>query len=465
MGKTTLACNEALTLLRLTWPLMLAQLSQTAMGFVDTVMSGRVSALDLAAVAVGASVFFPVYLFLYGLMMAVTPLVAQAYGRGNPQAIRLAIRQGMVIGFVVGALLMPLLWLAEPLMFWMEVDEKVVPIAGRYLFAISWGMPLAGVFFSLRNGGDGLARPRLSMYAGFFGLAVNIVANYVLIYGKLGLPAMGGVGCGWASSISILAMMLFMGYLLDKSRIPALSGLFTFRLDKFLVHPGAFLRLGLPIGVTFFIECSVFALITLLVAKAGAEVVAAHQIAANFAGLVYMLPYGLSTAMTVRVGYCIGRQRLQRLKRAVTVGLSMAFVISTLNCILMFIFAEWIAALYTAELQIRPLAITLICLAALFQIPDAMQVNCGGILRGFKDTRMVLVISIVAYWGVGLPMGYWMWAADILGTGNGPQGFWVGLICALSASAVLLGGRVWARLRRATREQRRWLLSQQSSRP
>ena len=163
MHPRSLYLHEAAALLRLTGPLVLAQLSQTAMGFVDTVMAGRVSAVDLAAVAVGSSIFFPVYLFLIGLLSAVTPLVAQAHGRGDGTAVRRSIRQGMAIGLVTGLLLMPILWLMQPFMVWMGVSPEVIPITGRFLFAISWGLPLGGLFFAIRNGGDGLSKPRLSM--------------------------------------------------------------------------------------------------------------------------------------------------------------------------------------------------------------------------------------------------------------------------------------------------------------
>ncbi|MDL2275687.1 MATE family efflux transporter, partial [Desulfosarcina sp. OttesenSCG-928-G10] len=211
----------------------------------------------------------------------------------------------------------------------------------------------------------------------------------------------------------------------------------------------SFLRLGIPIGITLFVECSVFALITLFVARIGAHVVAAHQITANFAGLIYMLPLGLATAMTVRVGYCIGRRRISRLRRAIITGLGMALTVSATSCVLILVFAADVAALYTPDPAVRTLAATLLGLAALFQIPDAMQVNCGGILRGFKDTRVVLVISLVAYWAVGLPMGYGLGTRWLDGRFIGPQGFWIGLIIALSASALLMGYRVWMQLKQA----------------
>ena len=451
MRPLSLFLHEAAVLLRLTGPLVLAQLSQTAMGFVDTVMAGRVSAVDLAAVAVGSSIFFPVYLFLIGLLSAVTPLVAQAHGRGDGAAVRRSVRQGMVIGLATGLLLMPVLWLMHPFMVWMGVSEAVIPLTSRFLFAISWGLPLAGLFFPLRNCGDGLGKPRLSMFAGFFGLLVNIAANYLLIYGKLGLPALGGVGCGWATSFSILAMLVFMALLLAKSRIDGTDRLFALFPEGAGV-PGAFLpsflRLGVPLGLSLFIECSIFTVIALFIANLGAEVVAAHQIALNFTSQLYMLPYSLAMALTVRIGFTIGRKRIQRLRRTIRTGLILALAGSILTCLLVLGFASEIAALYSPDPIVRGLAASLLVFAAIFQIPDAIQVNCGGILRGCKDTRVPLLLMLTAYWGIGLPMGYGLGLARLGGLEPGPQGFWIGLICALIAAAGLLGHRVWVVLRR-----------------
>ena len=453
MKSISLLLHEASVLLRLTGPLVLAQLSQTSMGFVDTVMAGRVSAIDLAAVAVGSSLFFPVYLFMVGLLTAVTPLVAQAYGRGDRTAVRHSIRLGMAIGLSTGLLLMPVLWLMSPVMAWMGVSAEVIPLTGQYLFAISWGLPVAGIFLALRNGGDGLARPRLSMFAGFFGLLVNIVANYLLIYGKLGLPALGGVGCGWATALSLLAMLLFMAILLAKSRLAGTEALFTLPPEQSGWAIGPFLRLGLPMGAALFIECSIFAVIALFIAKLGAQVVASHQIALNFTSLLYMLPYSLATALTVRIGYAIGKKRVRRLRRIVRAGLGLALGGASLTCLLILTFSPKIAALYSPDPMVQKLAASLLCLAAIFQLPDALQANFGGILRGCKDTRVPLLLMLLAYWGIGLPMGYGLGLGGWAGLAPGPQGFWIGLILALTAASGLLGYRVSVMLRRLTGER------------
>ncbi len=448
----SLVRHEAGLLIRLTLPLLLAQLSQTAMGFVDTVMAGRYASVDLAAVAVGSSIFFPVFLFLLGLQSAVTPLVAQANGRGDAATVRRSIRLGMVVGCTAGvALTGPL---GHAAVHGVDgVSAEVIPITGRYLFAISWGLPLGGVFFALKGGGDGLARPRLSMIAGLVGLVVNIAANYVLIHGKLGLPELGGVGCGWASTLSLLAMLLCLAGLLARSRLKAGTGrLFAPPGSAAAGISGPSTQGYLRWGCRWAWPCSSNVRSSPSSPCSspgwGQRWWRPTRSPSTSTSLLYMLPYSLATALTVRTGFAIGRQRVRRLARIVRTGLGLALAGSTLTCLCIVVFREQIAALYTSEPAVRALAASLLVYAAFFQPVDALQVNCSGILRGCRDTRVPLVFMLVAYWGIGLPLGYGLGMAGWGGMAPGPQGFWIGLIVALAAAAALLGGRVRVTLRR-----------------
>ena len=446
--KKNLFRHEATLLLKLTGPILLAQLSQTSMGFVDTVMAGRVGPVDLAAVAVGSSLFFPIFLFLVGLLSAVTPLTAQAHGRRDSADIFHSLQQGVVVGLLCGILSMILIWQLPPLFQILQVSPEIASPAKRYLFAVSWGMPFAGVFLALRSGGEGITLTRLSMLAGFTGLAVNIVANYVLIFGKLGFPAMGGVGCGWATALSMFAMMLTMAFLLQKSRIEGVTDLFR-RLDRNIWQSmGQFLALGMPIGLSLFVECSIFAIISLLIARFGAEIVSAHQIALNFTSLLFMIPLSLSMALSIRVGFSVGRKQPVRMKRIVQTGLFLALCFACVTCIFIITCADSIALLYTKEIAVRATAVHLLFFAALFQLSDAIQVNCCGALRGCKDTKVPMFLMILAYWGIGLPVGY---GIGIIGFGPiepGAEGFWIGLIIGLTVSAILQGHRLYKTVNR-----------------
>lgn len=440
--------HEAALLLKLTGPILLAQLSQTSMAFVDTVMAGKVGPVDLAAVAVGSSLFFPIYLFLVGLLTAVTPLAAQAHGRRDSAGIFRSLQQGVVVGLFCGILTMVLIWQLSPLFQILQVSPEIASPAKRYLFAVSLGMPFAGIFLALRSGGEGVSLTRLSMLAGFTGLAVNIVANYVLIFGKLGLPAMGGVGCGWATTISMFAMMITMALLLQKSRVEGVVDLFR-RLDRTLWQSiGQFLALGLPIGLSLFVECSIFAIISLLIARFGAEIVSAHQIALNFTSLVFMVPLSLSMALSIRVGFSIGRKQPVRMKRIVQSGLFLALCFACLSCIFIITCADTIALLYTNEMAVREVAVRLLFFAALFQLSDAIQVNCSGALRGCKDTKIPMLLMVFAYWGIGLPVGYGIGIMGLASMEPGAEGFWIGLIVGLTFSAIFQAIRLYKTVNR-----------------
>ncbi len=440
--------HEAALLLKLTGPILLAQLSQTSMAFVDTVMAGKVGPVDLAAVAVGSSLFFPIYLFLVGLLTAVTPLAAQAHGRRDSTGIFRSLQQGVVVGLFCGIITMFLIWQLPPLFQLLQVSPEIASPAKRYLFAVSLGMPFAGIFLALRSGGEGVSLTRLSMLAGFTGLAVNIVANYVLIFGKLGLPAMGGVGCGWATTISMFAMMITMVLLLQKSRVEGVVDLFR-RLDRTLWQSiGQFLALGLPIGLSLFVECSIFAIISLLIARFGAEIVSAHQIALNFTSLLFMVPLSLSMAISIRVGFSIGRKQPVRMKRIVQSGLFLALCFACVSCIFIITCADTIALLYTNEIAVREVAVRLLFFAALFQLSDAIQVNCSGALRGCKDTKIPMLLMVFAYWGIGLPVGYGIGIMGLTSMEPGAEGFWIGLIVGLTFSAIFQAIRLYKTVNR-----------------
>jgi MATE family multidrug resistance protein len=435
---TRLDWMEFKILMRLSFPLILAQLAQSSMGFVDTLMAGRAGAADLAAVAVGSSIWFPVFILLLGILNALTPSVSHAYGQKDHDAIRALIPQGLYLGIVLGLAAALLLRSCGPLLAMLEVEDSIVPLITAYLKAVSWGLPAIGICFALRYCSEGLSITRPSMLISFAGLLVNIGVNYVLVFGKLGMPALGGVGCGIATAATMWVMMA--GMLLIFWR----GSLFRYlRLLSFRARPDAeiimyLLRLGIPIGVGMFIECSVFAIIALLLSRFGAHTVAAHQIAISFTGMVFMIPLSIASAIAVRVSYNQGRNHPRHTRRSVRVGLMTTTAIALLSCTLISIGAGPLTTMYTPDAALANSAAVLLLLAALFQIPDALQVSCAGALRGFKDTRKPMLLQILSYWGIGLPCGCWLG----LHLEMAARGFWIGLISGLSAAAVLLGVRL-----------------------
>ena len=435
---------ELRALVALSAPLVAAQISQSAMGFIDTVMAGRVSSLDLAAVAMGSSIWFPLFLFLLGVLMAVTPSVAQLHGADKQEQIGGHVRQALLLGLALSLPIMIFLRHASSLLQLMDVDPMAIPLTLAYLEGVSWGLPAIAGYFVLRHFSEGLGCTRPSMVIGLAGLAVNGIANYLLIYGKLGLPKLGGAGCGWATAITMWFMLLCMIATVKRGNVYRPAALFAAWPRPKRSELAKILRLGMPIGCSLFIEASIFAVIALLVGSLGADIVAAHQICLNFSSLVFMVPMSISSAITVRVGWAVGRHDLEQARLAGYIGIGLTIAIALVSSTLSYLFPQAIAALYTDHAELANMAAALLLLAALFQVSDAIQVSTAGALRGYKDTRVPMLMQIVAYWVIGLPLGYSLALTSFWRPPMGAAGFWIGLIAGLTVAAVLLSLRLKA---------------------
>ncbi len=446
--------TEFYSLLKLATPIIIAQLANTAMGFVDTVMAGRVSPQDLAAVALGNSIWVPVFLLMTGILLATTPKVAQRFGAGAHAEIGPLVRQALWLALAVGIAAAVILWNAEIILSLMNVDPALIEPAMGYLRAVACGFPAVALYHVLRCFSDGLGHTRPSMVIGLCGLALNIPLNYIFIYGKLGLPAMGGVGCGWATGLVMGFMFLSMLWWVKWAPFYQPSRIFShFEWPQWAVLK-RLLSVGLPIGIAVFAESSIFAVIALLIGGLGATVVAGHQIALNFSSMVFMIPYSLGMAATVRVGQALGRGEPREARFAAGVSMAAALGYACLSASLMLLLREQIAQIYTPDRAVILVATTLLVYSALFQFSDAIQVTAAGALRGYQDTRVTMILTLFAYWGIGLPVGYALGLTDWLGEPSGPSGLWqglvVGLTCAGGMLAVRLAGSARKRIRMAS---------------
>lgn len=434
--------EESKRIIVLALPILVGQFAQTANGFVDTLMSGQVSPNDLAAVAVGSSVWVPVYLFLVGVSLGLTPFVSQLHGKGKLQSIGPLVQQGLWLALPLGWLGFIVLRSMEPVLNLMDVDASIKPLIIGYLDGLSWGFPAITLFLALRGLTEGMSHTRPVMLISLTGLAVNIPLNYVLIHGKLGFPAMGGVGCGWATSVIMWLMLVLMTlycFLLDKSLG---SGVFKRVTPPNRAEILSILGVGFPIGLSIFIEVSLFCVIALLIAGIGAHVVASHQIALNAASMIFMVPLSLSLALTIRVGNSIGNGDNAALKTSVKSGFVIILLVALVNSSLMALLRTPIASIYTDNQEIIEMASSLLLFAALFQISDCFQVGANGVLRGMKDTAIPMLITVIAYWMIGLPLGYALGLTDWILPAMEARGFWFGLVVSLTAAAIMLCWRV-----------------------
>jgi len=403
------------------------------MNFVDTVMAGNLSAQDLAAVAVGGAVFFPFAMFAAGVLMAVTPIIAQLHGSRSFDEIGKNARQCLWLGILIAVPFFFVIRNMEFVMRLLDVTPEVIPVSLGYLDALSWGIFPIFAYMSLRFFNEGLSVTRPSMYIAFIGVLVNIPGNYILMYGKLGFPAMGAVGCGYASAVVGLIMFLSMlGF----------TYFFTpykrFEIFRHLKYPEwkylkEILRIGVPIGISSTLEVTMFAIVSLLMGSLSTIAVAGHQIAINFAAMTFMVPLGLSTAITTRVGNAAGKGARGEARYRGFTGVLLCVSFMSVAALVMFMFPELITSIYTSDPEVTKIAVSLLYMAAVFQISDGLQVSGFGALRGLKDTKVPMYVNLIAYWIVGLPLGYYLGITR----GMGPEGLWIGLIAGLSVAAVL----------------------------
>ncbi len=424
--------KEAATTLKLGLPVIAAQLLQMSMNFVDTVMAGNLSAEALAAVAVGGAVFIPFIMLAAGIMMAITPIVAQLYGARNIKEIGINARQGLWLSQLLA---IPVFFAIRNLgiiMALLEVTPDIIPVALGYLDAISWGIFPLCAYMALRFFNEGMSVTRPSMYFALIGVLVNITANYILMYGKLGFPQMGAVGCGYASSLVGLVMFLGM-YVFTKNHKPyqRFDIFSTFRWPEW-TYLKEILRVGIPIGLSSTMEVTMFALVSLLMGSLSTVAVAGHQVAINFSAMTFMVPFGLSTAITTRVGNAIGKRSINEARRRGFVGIALATFFMSITAIIMFAIPDLITGIYTQNEAVQQVAISLLYMAAIFQISDGLQVSSYGALRGLKDTTIPMYVNLFAYWVVGLPLGYYLGIT----LNYGPQGLWMGLIAGLTVAAI-----------------------------
>jgi len=435
--------QETSKILKLSIPLFIAQFAQVAMGFVDTIMAGGVSASDMAAVSIASSIWLPCILFGVGVLMALIPLTAQAHGANKLDEIPTTGQQGLYLSLLLSIPIVTILYNAGAIVGYMDIEPELKHITTYYLYAVLPAVPAYLLFQALRNYVEGLSFTKPAMVIGFIGLLVNIPLNWIFVYGKFGVPEMGGIGCGVATTL-VYWFMLFVliGYVYMAKKLQ------PFPLFKHFAKPDLkqltnITKLGFPVAVAIFFEVTIFAGIAVLIAPLGSLIVASHQITMNFSTMVFMLPMSIGSAVSIRVGFNLGKGDNQGAKMATYSGLSVGLGLSAITALLTIIFRENIAMLYTDNKEVITLAISLMFFAALYQCVDAIQVVAAGALRGYKEMTAIFTRTFIAYWIIGLPLGYLLAMTDIIIPALGAKGFWVGLTLGLTTAAILLGQRLF----------------------
>lgn len=436
---------DARAIARLGGPLLVNNLSITGMSFADTVMAGQLGAVDLAGLAIGVA-YFHLFMFIgLGLLMAVSPAVAHAHGADDTAAVTRYARQSWWLALALSMVLVAGLWQVGWALTAIGISPDILPVATGYVHAMSVGMPAYMAFFALRFTSEGLGNTKPIMYIAFLGLLLNVIDNWIFMYGKFGMPRLGAVGCGVATAISL--WMMFLALLVYTQRHSAYRPFAFFqRFERPNVAVlGELLRLGLPIAGSILAEGGLFAAAALIMGVMGAITASAHQIALNFAAFMFMMPLSISSATTIHVGHTLGKGDIDGARVAGYTGIGMCFCVMALSACGIVAWNEHIAALYTKDEVVRNLAATLLLMAAIFQVSDGLQVGAAGALRGFKDTAIPMLMCVFSYWAIGFPLAYFLGIQQMWG----PRYVWLGLIAGLTVCSVLLLSRYLWRTRQS----------------
>jgi MATE family multidrug resistance protein len=428
---------------KLASPVILGMLGHSFVAFADNVMVGQLGTAELAAVSLGNSFVFVAMSLGIGFSTAITPLVAEADGAGDTDQVRRVLRHGLILCTLLGLVLFGVVLLARPLMYLMQQPEEVVTLAVPYLDLVALSLVPLIVFQALKQFSDGLSHTRYPMYATIVANLINILLNYLLIFGNLGFPKMGLIGAAIGTLVSRIVMGLFLWYLF-RGKAGFEPYVKHFRLGP--VQKQMFRKimgLGFPSALQFFFEVAIFTAAIWMSGTLGKNPQAANQIALNLSSMTFMIATGLGVTAMIRVGNQLGQQNFPELRRIATSIFLMTVLTMSLFGVLFLLGRFWLPTLYldlsdsvnfNDNLEVIQITASLLIISALFQISDGMQVVVLGALRGLQDVRIPTLITFIAYWLIGFPASYFFGLYWEMGS----FGIWIGLLLGLTASAIML---------------------------
>ncbi|QUW22381.1 MATE family efflux transporter [Sporosarcina sp. Marseille-Q4063] len=438
--------NNALTLRNKPWkmakiimPILITQVAMYMITFFDILMTGRYDTYHLAGVTIGSSFWVPVYTGLAGILMALTPIIAQLVGARQKEDVRPTVQQGLYVSVALSAIVfLVILFAVAPILEAMPLEEQVRTVASDYLKGMSFGLLPLFAYTVMRSFFDALGATRVSMSVILLSAPINVLLNYLLIYGHWGFPELGGAGAGYASAITYW-LVFFIACAIAWGWGPFVDYKLFVQWGKIsFAKWKEILFIGVPIGISIFVEISIFSAVTLLMANYSTAVISAHQIALNFTSLLYMIPLSISIGTTILVGQEVGAGRMRDAKHYSYLSVGLAILFSFISITILLLFREQIASIYTNDINIVKLSVHFFIYAAIFQLSDAIQAPVQGALRGYKDVNVTFIMAIVSYWVIGLPVGYVMATYTELG----PYGYWIGLITGLTVGAITLAIRL-----------------------
>ena len=422
-------------------PMLGSQLSFMIMSATDTIVAGRAGADQLAGLVIANSFTFPIYMFMAGIIFSVIPIVAQLNGAKKDLEIGQKIRETFWLTLFLGFLLIVIFYFGSELMSLLPIDEKITSISISYLKAISIGMFFYIMYRLLSSYSEGLTLTLPVFFVVFSGALINIPLDIIFVYGYFGVPEMGGVGCGYATSIVSTLMFIAMLCIVLFSKPYKKNKLFSKFNGPSIKTSIEVLKLGTPIGFGIFAEMSMYSGAAIILAPLGENIVSGHAVALSIASIVFMLPLAIGLAASTRVGNLLGEKRFTDARYSSFISVSLCFFGALFNMTLLFTLGDKLISLYTTDVLVFSIASHLIIFAAIFQIPDGIGMGSLGALRGYKDTFMTMVFLVISYWIFAIPFGYFLTYYGI-NEPMGASGMWVSMIVGLVIFALLITSRL-----------------------
>ena len=428
-------------LIKIGIPIFGSQMSYMLMGATDTLIAGRASSADLAGLAVGNAFSTTLWMFVSGVIFSVTPIVAQLYGAKKYTEIGKKVREILWIALFLGLSICLILMNIGLFLDLLPIEEGITSISTEYLKAVSVGYAFITIFTCLRCYSEGMTLAKPVFYIAFGGMLLNIPLDLMFVYGWFGAPKLGGVGCGYATTIVSFVMMIALILYIYISKNYKKTELFSGYSPPSAETTKEVFKLGFPIGFGIFIELSMFSGAAIILGILGETVVASHSIAINIASLFFMVPLSIGLASATRVGNLIGEQNPRQAKVASYTTIYMCILGALINSLIIIVFRTSLVGIYTTDLLVLDLAVSLLIFAAIFQIPDGIQMGALGGLRGYKDTFIPMILLFISYWIFAMPIGYFLTNTGF-NKPLGAAGMWYGMIIGLSIFSFLSIGRL-----------------------
>jgi len=418
----------------LAYPVMLSQLGHVMMGVTDSIMVGHIGAEPLAAASLANVAFNVILLFGIGVSYAITPLVASAQGDHNNKNISDTLKHGLAINFINSLILVLVVYFGKNILYHIDQPAEVVALSIPYLDIITYSIIPTLLFQTFRQFSEGLSFTRIAMFVVIASNFLNIGLNYIFIYGHLGFPAMGLVGAGYGTLLSRIVMAIGIAvYIYQSPSFKEFRGGFSVgNYSRSLIKK--MLNIGLPAGVQFIFEVAAFDFSAVMMGWLGAKTLAAHQIAINLATISYMTTTGLAAAATIRVSNELGKRDFRTMRTVGFTLVGLALVVMALWGLIFIVGRNFLPQLYIEDMEVIAIAAPLIVIAGFFQLADGTQVVCLGALRGMQDVKIPSLFIFIAYWVVGLPLGYFLGFK----MGYGAIGIWTGLLIGLTLTAIAM---------------------------